>query len=146
MKSLFKILARINKIILPNARSFCRLRGSDHSGKQFISGDTRTQFQQDFQEELARTCESQGIQIIQALITRIHPPQKIAKPVQDRQIAAQKEKQFAKQILQQESEKELAVDLGRVLPAPIRVVHAARRRSTSTERGLEGRQRQSGID
>ena len=101
----------INKIILPNARSFCRLRGSDHSGKEFISGDTRTKFQQDFQDELSRTCESQGIQIIQALITRIHPPKKIAKPVQDRQIAAQKEKQFAKQILQQESEKQLAIEL-----------------------------------
>ena len=100
----------INKIILPNARSFCRLRGSDHSGKEFISGDTRTQFQQDFQDELARTCESQGIQIIQALITRIYPPQKIASPVRARQIAAQEEEQYRKQILQQESEIQLAVE------------------------------------
>ncbi len=100
----------INKIILPNARSFCRLRGSDNSGKEFISGDTRTKFQQDFQDEMSRTCESQGIQIIQALITRIHPPQRIAEPVRARQIAAQQEKQFAKQILQQESEKQLAIE------------------------------------
>ncbi|MCA9152527.1 MAG: hypothetical protein KDA92_24660, partial [Planctomycetales bacterium] len=100
----------INKIILPNARSFCRLRGSDHSGKEFISGDTRTKFQQDFQDEMARTCKSQGIEIIQALITRIYPPQKIAEPVRARQIAAQQEQQYGKQILQQESEKELAME------------------------------------
>ena len=100
----------INKVILPNARSFCRLRGSDHSGKEFISGDTRTKFQQDFQNELATTCESQGIEIIQALITRIHPPQKIAEPVRKRQIAAQQLQQFEKEIKQQESEKTLAIE------------------------------------
>lgn len=100
----------IRKVIVPNARSFCRLRGSNHSGKEFISGDTRTKFQIDFQEELARTCESQGIQIIQALITRIYPPQKIAEPVRARQIARQEELQYGKQILQQESEKELAIE------------------------------------
>jgi regulator of protease activity HflC (stomatin/prohibitin superfamily) len=99
----------INKVILPNARSFCRLRGSDHSGKEFISGDTRIKFQEDFQNELARTCESQGIKIIQALITRINPPQKIAKPVRERQIAAQQQEQYRKQIIQQESEKDLAI-------------------------------------
>ena len=100
----------INKVILPNARSFCRLRGSDHYGKEFISGDTRTKFQQDFQDELAKTCESQGIEIIQALITRIHPPQKIAQPVRERQLAAQQQTQFEKQIVQQESEKQLAIE------------------------------------
>lgn len=100
----------INKIILPNARSFCRLRGSDHSGKDFISGDTRIKFQEDFQAELEKTCESQGIEIIQALITRINPPQQIAQPVRERQIATQKEQQFVKEIVQQESEKELAIE------------------------------------
>lgn len=105
----------INKVILPNARSFCRLRGSDHSGKEFISGDTRTKFQTDFQNELAKTCESQGIQIIQALITRIYPPQKIAQPVRDRQIASQQQQQYAKEIQQQDSEKELAIENALIL-------------------------------
>ena len=31
----------INKVILPNARAYTRLRGSNHSGKEFIAGDTR---------------------------------------------------------------------------------------------------------
>lgn len=100
----------INKVILPNARSFCRLRGSDHSGKEFISGDTRIKFQEDFQQELKETCESQGIEIIQALITRIYPPQKIAEPVRDRQIALQEETQYEKQMQQQESEQLLVIE------------------------------------
>ena len=100
----------IKKVVLPNARAFCRLRGSDHSGREFISGDTRTQFQEDFQKELEKNCESQGIEIIQALITRINPPQQIAQPVRDRQIAVEKRKQFGRQLLQQESEKQLAIE------------------------------------
>jgi regulator of protease activity HflC (stomatin/prohibitin superfamily) len=100
----------IKKVVLPNARSFCRLRGSDHSGREFISGDTRTKFQEDFQKELKNNCESQGIEIIQALITKISPPQQIAQPVRDRQIAVEKKKQFGRQLLQQESEKQLSIE------------------------------------
>lgn len=100
----------IKKVILPNARSFCRLRGSDHSGREFISGDTRTKFQQDFQKSLEETCESQGVEIIQALITRIYPPQKIAEPVRKRQIALQELEQYKKQKAQQLSEQQLAIE------------------------------------
>ncbi len=100
----------IKKVVMPNARSFCRLRGSDHSGREFISGDTRTKFQEDFQQSLETACESQGIEIIQALITRINPPQQIAQPVRDRQIAIEKAKQFGRQLLQQESEKQLSIE------------------------------------
>jgi SPFH domain / Band 7 family len=100
----------IKKVVLPNARAFCRLRGSDHSGREFISGDTRTKFQEDFQKSLKASCDSQGIEIIQALITKIVPPQPIAQPVRDRQIAVEKRKQFGRQLLQQESEKQLAIE------------------------------------
>lgn len=99
----------IKKVILPNARAFCRLRGSDHSGKEFI-GETRAKFQADFQESLKQTCESQGIEIIQALITSINPPQKIADPVRKTQIALQQEAQYVKQITQQEAEKQLTIE------------------------------------
>jgi len=100
----------VKKIVLPNARAFCRLRGSDHSGREFISGDTRTKFQEDFQLELRTACESQGIEIVQALITKINPPQQIAAPVRDRQIAIEQRRQFGSELLQQESEKALAVE------------------------------------
>lgn len=102
--------AIIGKIIIPNARSFCRLRGSNHSGRDFISGETRAQFQSDFQAGLSETCGAQGVEVIQALITRIRPPQQIAEPVRERQIALQLEEQYQRQLLQQKSEQELAVE------------------------------------
>ncbi|TWT95005.1 SPFH domain-containing protein [Neorhodopirellula pilleata] len=100
----------IAKIILPNARSFCRLRGSDNSGRDFILGEKRLQFQKDFQATLEETCKSQGIEIVQALITRISPPQQIAGPVRDRQIATQQAQQYIKQIEQQTSEQQLRIE------------------------------------
>jgi hypothetical protein len=100
----------VKKIILPNARAICRLDGSNHSGREFIQGDTRVKFQEGFQEQLASTCKEQGIEIIQALITKIRPPQKIASPVKTRQIALQTEKQYQRQIIEQESEQTLAVE------------------------------------
>ncbi len=100
----------IQKVILPNARSFCRIKGSNNSGRDFILGEKRTQFQQDFQATLEESCGSQGIEIVQALITRISPPQQIALPVRERQIAVQKADQYIKQIEQQSSEKELRIE------------------------------------
>lgn len=100
----------INKVILPNARSFCRLEGSNELGREFISGGTRTLFQEKFQEALQKACEPLGIEIIQALITRINPPQQIAKPVREREIAKQQEKQYREQIEQQTAEQRLAVE------------------------------------
>lgn len=99
----------INKVILPNARAYTRLRGSDHSGKEFIVGDTRAAFQEEFQETMKSTCDKQGIEIIQALITTIKPPEKIADPVRRLQIALQQEDQYKKEIQQQDAEKRLAV-------------------------------------
>ncbi|MCC9643903.1 band 7 protein [Rhodopirellula sp. JC740] len=100
----------IEKIILPNARSFCRLRGSDNSGRDFILGDKRLAFQEDFQQTLGETCQRQGIEIIQALVTRISPPQQIASPVRDRQIATQQAQQYVKEIEQQASEQQLKIE------------------------------------
>jgi regulator of protease activity HflC (stomatin/prohibitin superfamily) len=103
----------INKIILPNARSFCRLEGSNTLAKDFIGG--RGEFQARFQKELEVECRRSGVEIIQALITRIVPPSQIATPIQEREIAKQTEKQYQQQILQQESEKRQRVQEETVL-------------------------------
>ena len=105
----------IEKIIVPNARAYTRLKGSSHSGKEFITGDTRATFQEDFQHEMQETCAEQGIEVIQALITTIKPPEKIAVPVRQRQIALQQEKQYTKEIVQQAAEQDLAVQKATVL-------------------------------
>ena len=55
------------------------------------------------------TCDEQGIEVIQALITNLQPPEQIAGPVRLRQIALQQEAQYKKEIEQQVAEQELAV-------------------------------------
>jgi hypothetical protein len=105
----------IDKVILPNARAYTRLRGSDHSGKEFIVGNTRALFQEEFQETMKLTCDKHGIEIIQALITTIKPPEKIADPVRRLQIALQQEDQYRKEIEQQSAERKLAVQRATVL-------------------------------
>ena len=100
----------IRKVILPKARSFCRLEGSNKLGREFIQGETRTQFQTDFEDAMRRECEPLGIEIIQALITRIRPPEQIADPVRQREIAKQQEQQYVQEIAQQESEQQLAIE------------------------------------
>ena len=68
------------------------------------------EFQEDFQHTLEATCKEQGIEIVQALITRISPPQQIALPVRERQIAVQQGQQYVKQIEQQASEQQLRIE------------------------------------
>jgi regulator of protease activity HflC (stomatin/prohibitin superfamily) len=98
----------ISKVIMPNARSICRLRGSNSLGREFIGGETRSAFQAEFQKQLRETCSAQGIEIVQALITKINPPQAIAAPVRNREVANQKLKQYHQEKLQQDEEAKLA--------------------------------------
>lgn len=105
----------IRKIIMPNARSFCRLRGSSKSGREFIGGETRIAFQKDFQVAMKEACEPLGVEIIQALVAEIYPPDAIAEPVRSREVARQKLSQYTQQIEQQESEILLAVEQSKVL-------------------------------
>ena len=98
----------IDKVIMPNARAFCRLRGSNSSAREFIGGETRTAFQTEFQQAITNTCKEQGIEIVQALITRIKPPQAIAAPLRNREVAAQQLKQYTQEVLQQQQEAKLA--------------------------------------
>lgn len=98
----------VQKIIMPNARSFCRLEGSNKLGHDFIEGETRTQFQIEFEKTMQNACEPLGIEIIQALITSITPPDQIAEPVRQRELAKQDEVKYQQQTKQQEQERVLA--------------------------------------
>ena len=100
----------VETVIMPNARSFCRLQGSNASGREFIQGATRTKFQESFEKSMRDACQPLGIEVIQALITTIRPPDKIADPVRKREIAKQQELQYQQQKLQQESEQKLAIE------------------------------------
>lgn len=100
----------IAKVIMPNARAFCRIQGANSSAREFIGGETRTAFQTAFQEAITETCNAQGIEIIQALITKIKPPQAIAGPLREREVSAQELLQYKQQTLQQVEEAKLATN------------------------------------
>jgi regulator of protease activity HflC (stomatin/prohibitin superfamily) len=101
----------ISKIIMPESRSLCRLGGSKLSGGQFISGEDREKFQTELVKSLTQNCQKQGIEILAVAITSIKPPDDIAQPVQQREVAKQKLAQFRRERLQQLSEAKLKVEV-----------------------------------
>jgi len=66
------------------------------------------EFEQRFQEAMVTACEPLGIEILEALITKIRPPQQIAEPIQQREQARLDEQKYTAQIKQQEVERTLA--------------------------------------
>ena len=79
----------LNKIILPNARSISRIQGSKLRARDFISGKTRTAFQDRLLEELRTECNKGGIDIKAALVRDIQPPAEIASLISQREQADQ---------------------------------------------------------
>ncbi|MCK4659996.1 MAG: hypothetical protein KAV82_10790 [Phycisphaerae bacterium] len=79
----------LNKIILPNARSISRIQGSKLQACEFISGKTRTAFQDRLLLEVREKCKRQGIDIRDALVRDIQPPVEIAALISQREQADQ---------------------------------------------------------
>jgi len=79
----------LKKIILPNARSISRIQGSKLKAREFITGKTRTAFQDHLRHELRRECWSQGVDIKSALVRDIRPPAEIAALISQREQADQ---------------------------------------------------------
>ncbi len=99
----------ITKIITPESRSLCRIGGSKLTGGEFISGDDREKFQSNFDKSLKANCKKQGIEILAVAITSIRPPEAIAGPVRDREVAKQQLQEYEQEKLQQVSEAKLQV-------------------------------------
>jgi regulator of protease activity HflC (stomatin/prohibitin superfamily) len=97
----------LQKLILPYSRSLCRIEGSKLLARDFISGDMRTEFQRRVFEGLREQCYAQGIEIRATLIRRIVPPEEIAGPISDRQVAGQQIKQYENEIKLAQSEARL---------------------------------------
>lgn len=96
------------KVILPYSRSFCRTAGSRYTARDFISGDTKLQFQKEFAANLSHACTAQGITVYQALVRDIVPPDAIKDPINEREVARQKVKTLEEQIKVARSQAALA--------------------------------------
>ena len=97
----------LNKIIMPRARGFSRIEGSKKFAAEYISGATRQEFQDNLLKHLKDTCEERGVLIISALIRNIVPPQEIAGPIREKEIAVQDRRKYEQQIIEAQSAAEL---------------------------------------
>lgn len=129
----------IRKIIMPNARSFCRLKGSNKLAREFIDGEQRLEFEQQFRAEMVKACEPLGIEIQEALITHISWPTEIAEPIQKRESARLEEETFQAQIAQQQTEITLAEKKALALQkaALVQIEQAIIRKVTEAKREQE---------
>jgi regulator of protease activity HflC (stomatin/prohibitin superfamily) len=98
----------LNKIILPRARGFSRIEGSKKLAADYITGTTRQEFQDNLFKHLKETCEERGVKILSALIRNIVPPQEIAGPIREKEIAVQDRRKYEQQIFEAQSAAELA--------------------------------------
>jgi regulator of protease activity HflC (stomatin/prohibitin superfamily) len=97
-----------NKVILPLARSFCRVEGSKFLGRDLVGGsDTadRSVFQEQFFQTLKERCKPLGINIMEVSIKNLYPPQPIAEQIRQRQMAVQIQETYKREITTQEAEK-----------------------------------------
>ncbi len=97
----------IKKIIMPLARGFSRIEGSKNPAKNYITGQTRQQFQDNLENHLKSRCLEAGVSIRSVLIRNIKPPDEIASIIREREVAVQNAKKIEQQIEQAKSQAEL---------------------------------------
>lgn len=98
----------VEKVILPNARSLCRIEGAKRLARDFIEGTTREEFQTRFFLGMRDNCLAEGILIHSVNIAGVDIPQNIRAPIQRAEEAQQKLLMYEQQKLREVQEKTLA--------------------------------------
>ncbi len=107
------IFCIVDKIILPNARALIRLEGSKYMARDFISGQTREKFQNSFFQGISKSCESEGIIIKAARVTKCTPPDKICNPIQQKEIAIREREKYTQEIEREKEQIKLKMESAR---------------------------------
>lgn len=98
----------VNKVILRSALSMSRIQGSKYSSADVISGTVRKAFQDEFSKHITTESGKKNILVKAALISEIEPPQKIAEPIREREIAIQTRAKYEREIDRAASEAQVA--------------------------------------
>ncbi len=77
----------LDKTLIPALRGGARIEGSKYPASNYISGESRTKFQDAIEKELRHACDKQGVVIHSVLVNDIVPPNDIASPIRMRQVA-----------------------------------------------------------
>ncbi len=127
----------LNKVILPNARSIARIQGSKLFAREFISGRTRTAFQDKLLAELRDECRGQGIDIKAALVRDIQPPAEIAALISHREQADQEVERYTNEM--EEAKAEAMLVEQRELQEQNKAIGDARRQVVTVTKEAEQR-------
>ncbi|MGA2138818.1 MAG: SPFH domain-containing protein [Verrucomicrobiia bacterium] len=98
----------VNKVILRSALSMSRIQGSKYSSADVISGTVRKAFQDEFSKHITSESAKKNILVKAALISEIEPPQKIAEPIREREIAIQTRAKYEREIERAKSDAQVA--------------------------------------
>lgn len=98
----------VTKVILRSALSMSRIQGSKYSSADVIAGTVRKAFQDEFNKHITAESGKKGILIKAALISEIEPPEKIAEPIRQREIAIQTREKFLREIERAQSDANVA--------------------------------------
>lgn len=95
-------------VLTPAIRGYARIEGSKFEATQYISGASRTTFQNALLEKVRAACAPKGILIHEVLVSDIEPPAEIADPIRQREIAKEELARNLNQIKQAQAEQTLA--------------------------------------
>lgn len=87
-----------NKIILPFARSWARMIGSNHNAVDFITGAAKTVVQTEVEAKLKAACQKEGIEIKSFVIRSADPPAAIRTQYERREIARRDKDKLMKEV------------------------------------------------
>jgi hypothetical protein len=129
----------VNKVILRSALSMSRVQGSKYSSADVISGTVRKTFQDEFSKHITQESARKGILIKAALISEIEPPQKIAEPIRDREIAVQTRTTYENQIERAVSDAKVA-EQKKLQDQKVRVVAADTLRKNEIQKATKDKE------
>ena len=92
------------------AKKISQDRGFNYDAQDFLEGEKREKFQQDFTKELEKVCAKQNVLIRSAFIRNIVIPETILKQQRDKQIAIETKTTTEARELTQETENKVALE------------------------------------
>jgi hypothetical protein len=129
----------VNKVILRSALSMSRVQGSKYSSADVISGTVRKAFQDEFSKHIAAESARKGILVKAALISEIEPPQKIAEPIRDREIAVQTRTKYEREMERAKTDANVA-EQKKLQDQKVRIVRAETVRKNEIQRATKEQQ------
>ncbi|RME04469.1 MAG: SPFH domain-containing protein [Planctomycetota bacterium] len=111
----------VAKVIEPQVEDICKHFGTNYTVREFIEGETRTKFQEEFTQLLKDVCKARRINVLIGLVRAIKVPEEVSGPIKREKLASL-EKATKVEETRMEKEKNRLVELKRQIEAEVRKV------------------------